>query len=454
MTTRSGSKDARSRPRRGFGSFRLSLLAAAPVIAGAWLFLAAIPVLADGGPHVDELNSGMWSLTADGCAGCHRAHSAQGEMLLNASSEEALCFTCHGATGTGATTNVQLGLQYVPSGTGTRTGVILGALRNGGFDQAVLDTANAARIWRDGFSAANQWSKVRVKPDLVPADVTSAHLNLADNSLAVPAVAWGNGPMGTAGAGPSVTIGCTTCHNPHGNGQYRILVPRPTPTTTSGSFVPVTVDSLVKDVPVDPDGNPANGFPTKNYTVIQVKGTGTPPTLSSYMLYASDVLDAFGPKTKPWPPGTYNNTSGDYWHRRVPWNSASDALDAPNGVAAGLNGFNTQMIAWCSSCHTRYNAADFQPNDDPYDPIYYRRHQTAGYLACTTCHVAHGSNAAMGVPAAGQPYPNGAVALGDSRLLKVNGRGTCQLCHDPTLDPGNSGIVGQYTGPIPSPGVP
>jgi hypothetical protein len=87
------------------------------------------------------------------------------------------------------------------------------------------------------------------------------------------------------------------------------------------------------------------------------------------------------------------------------------------------------------------------------------RHVTTGRLACTTCHVAHGSNARMeGFYSLGQPFPNGATpsytigsaTTGDSRLLKVDNRGTCQLCHDPT----GTVAPGQYTGPSPTPGVP
>ena len=66
------------------------------LLAGAalWLFLAAIPALADGGPHVAATNSGAGAsgLTADNCAGCHRAHTAQGAMLL-ITDESALCLT-------------------------------------------------------------------------------------------------------------------------------------------------------------------------------------------------------------------------------------------------------------------------------------------------------------------------------------------------------------------------
>src|SRR5664279_934396 len=53
------------------------------LLAGAalWLMLAALPTLADGGPHVANANSGVSTLTADSCAGCHRAHTAEGAYL-------------------------------------------------------------------------------------------------------------------------------------------------------------------------------------------------------------------------------------------------------------------------------------------------------------------------------------------------------------------------------------
>ena len=119
---------------------RLALLIA---VGATWLFLAALPALADGGPHVSATNNGSSVLTADSCAGCHRAHTAQGQFLINAASEEALCLTCHGAQSAGATTDVLTGVQYtsgaqhnVAGGAGTQ----LGALRNGGFDQARIGT--------------------------------------------------------------------------------------------------------------------------------------------------------------------------------------------------------------------------------------------------------------------------------------------------------------------------
>lgn len=425
---------------------RLGLLVA---VGAFWLILAAAPALADGGPHVMTVNNGSLGLTADSCAGCHRAHTAQGPNLINAEDDTALCLTCHGATGAGATTDVASGLQYRLAGRGTTP--LLGALRSGGFVRAALDSTNPARVFRvAGIGGADdQWAKVPVRTDSLgavePAPVTSAHLNLAENGLSAPGVAWGNGEIGLgfSGPGPIVTMGCMSCHNPHGNGQYRILNPIPAP--DGDGFVEALSPALVTDSAVD-NPNPAESD-TKNYTVIQTKGTGTPP---AYLLYADDVSDT-----------PYGPTSGDYWHVRVPWNSASGASDAPNGRPTdgigGIVAFNTQITSWCTACHTRY--FEVSGNRPRGDAIYTYRHQTTEELACTTCHVAHGSNARMpGTYSLTQPFPGGIAAptyningtTGDSRLLKVDNRGTCQMCHDPT----GTVLPGTYTGPSATPGVP
>jgi predicted CXXCH cytochrome family protein len=415
--------------------FAVAALVAVPALAGAWLFLAALPAMADGGPHVSSANSGQSTLTTDGCAGCHRAHTAQGPMLIDAPDEESLCVSCHGATGTGATTDVMTGIQYRPgTGTTVRGGAELGALRSGGFEEARIATATPARVIRSQFFAANQWAKVGVG---APTPVTSAHLDLAGSGLTLPGKAWGNGDTG---AGPSVALGCASCHNPHGNGQYRILNPVPSAEgsgfTAAGSGVAVT-DS-------DPDNPDPTESDTKNYTVLQTQGT--PGTPSTYLLYADDVIDA-----------GWGSATGDYWHVRVPWNSTTAGADAPNGIPSGATtSFNAQITAWCSACHTRYYSV--AGDADTLDPVYRYRHETTSNRACTTCHVAHGSNASMsGDYSSTFPYPDnvdingvGSDTSSSSRLLKVDDRGTCQLCHDPTHTVAN----GQYTGPLPTPGIP
>jgi predicted CXXCH cytochrome family protein len=486
------------------------------IAAGSlWLFLAAIPAFADGGPHIASENSGVSSLTTDSCAGCHRVHTAQAPMLLKVD-EEDLCLSCHGAAVTGATTDVESGLQYAVDDNDTN---IIGALRSGGFDTARIgDPAMFTYLSSRGVSKN---SKVQVAS--TGSDVTSAHLPDIANltgELTQPGIAWGNGANGS-GAGPAATIGCGSCHNPHGNGAYRILNPIPagtgisaawtipvvtygTPantyvtlsshgllngdkvivsamtgggnagTTAAPATVAVVSDTsftlagvtggtgtggivtrvggvkVLDDVTTDPTVD------TRNYTVIQTAAgtTGTPA--ASATLTATEAQ-------------AFSATAGDYFHYKVPWNGGSTVNpattnnDAPNGIAYGTSGaavfntgFNQQMTAWCSSCHTRYWAWT-EPVDEPgetgaaYDTsrpgdgVFTYQHRTRGASgrACTTCHVSHGSNAIMDGPNSsdylwpdqvdliGTPGEDGA-GNANSRLLKVDNRGTCVLCHDPT----------------------
>ncbi len=409
------------------------------LLAGAalWLFLAAIPALADGGPHVAANNSGSSTLTADGCAGCHRAHTAQGPMLLAAADEEALCLSCHGATGTGAATNVELGVQYASANDGTPAdNVVLGALRGGGFVEARIESASPSRIgYLRTATDVSFRTKVAVRSD--GQAVTSAHLKLVGaTGVTATGKAWGNGAL-NAGAGPTVEMGCATCHNPHGNGSYRILNPIPNPTATVGTFTA----AVAPGAPVTDAALPGAGD-TRNYTVIQTMGgTGT--------LLASQVEGLAG----------YSNTMGDYLHRSVPWDpqvsyttvgasSGLTANDAPNGLASTFNG---QINTWCSTCHSRYLATGTTPYKvDSGDAIFKYRHSNTSNKPCTTCHVAHGSNAQMtGDFSSTFPYPDGTTAA-SSRLLKIDNRGTCQACHDPT----GTTTPGVLQGPNPAPYVP
>ena len=211
---------------------RLGLLLAG---AGLWLFLASIPALADGGPHVANTNNGSLTLTADSCAGCHRAHTAQGPYLIKASSETLLCLSCHGPSTTGATVDVTTGVQYRPGSTYVRDNSDLsnqlGATPAGGFLQARL--GDPARLVLLTTRGASPFGKVTVASSAH--DVTSAHLQLDGSPITAQHVAWGNGANGS-GAGPDVDLECTACHNPHGDGQYRILNPLPSLTATSGAF--------------------------------------------------------------------------------------------------------------------------------------------------------------------------------------------------------------------------
>ena len=114
------------------------------LIAGGavWLFLLALPALADGGPHI----KGQYGSTPAECAGCHRTHSATAPDILQ-QTMPTLCYTCHGAGGTGSVLDAQDGAAF-SSGqahvAGAPAGQFTGALRAGGFEYALINTADQA----------------------------------------------------------------------------------------------------------------------------------------------------------------------------------------------------------------------------------------------------------------------------------------------------------------------
>jgi predicted CXXCH cytochrome family protein len=408
---------------------RPALLLASSAI---WLFLAATPVLADNGPHRASVNSGTGGLTADSCAACHRAHTAQGELLL-LDQQPAVCLVCHGSSGTGATTDVEDGLQFSAGvahsdDPAVSTGVA-GALRGGGFAQARIGSSNPTRLSYQVPSTPNGSGFTGIVPVAsTGVATTSRHMNL-DGSPFGPSSAWGNYQGGFFNystdpwVGATVSLTCTSCHNPHGNRQYRILIPIPfgapnTPTDFYPSAAQTVTDAL--DVP------PGQ---VRNYT--------NSPAL--YLTGPSGIPPSYVP---------------DYWRYCTPWNTcnSSTQYEKPNGLAQ----FRGQISKWCSSCHTRYLAGGGSPTYDNGDAIYRYQHTTTIFPGCTQCHVAHGSNAAMGGTYSSDfPYPHDPDATAgtivtspSSRLLKIDNRGTCQMCHDPT---GTVTASGVYSPPTPAP---
>jgi cytochrome c553 len=460
------------------------------------------------------------------------------------------------------------GVQYAVGTTTVRGTTQLGALRGGGFDQARIDSGAMSRLayYRNGSPTFDVSQRPKIGVGAAE-NVTSAHIAMPENGLAgvLGGKAWGNGADGS-GAGPTVSVSCASCHNPHGNGQYRILnkIPEATgvddewvvdirqayasavavapgdptldpPRPDIGPFAADTIYTVVSSALLVDDqvviaGSPdaalnatwyvksvsgvgftvsatkggatfdiaaggAGGTVTRiggvpvtdptlptagarNYTVMQVKGTEG--TESTYLLYASQVAAAATAGTFNGIPGTYTATGGDYFARNVPWNprvnnaacdptifpvpaACATANSAPNGRPSTFSG---QITAWCSSCHTRYFANN-NPNPDfpaatgaswqyprPGDDLYKYQHRTVAGRDCLTCHVSHGSNAVMDGPySATYEYPDGssgqlpgtATLQGSSRLLKVDNRGTCQACHDPT----GTITAGTYFGPAP-----
>jgi predicted CXXCH cytochrome family protein len=450
---------------------RLALLLAGGAL---WLLFAAAPAFADGGPHVLANNNGTAGLAGD-CAACHRAHTAQAASLLK---EEmpGLCLSCH--DGTGSTVDVVDGVQFVPA-TWTHnplTSPVLGALRGGGWEFALIGAP--ARLSYGSGTSVRFTAHVGVGTST---PVTSTHKGGTGT-------VWGNGAVGSGvGASTGIVLDCARCHNPHGNGQYRILQTTPGEdwsTGVNGFTVSVSAGVQVQDT-----ANPTNAI--RNYTVLPgvlATDVTAPYTAGDYWRYKYDPTGATtwttttnvaDPMNTGWQSFTQSyvdSTGTTKYLFRYPVNTVELAASNTARTAVGqptiptLNNNGGLMTAWCIQCHTRYNGfVTVVPNASPAtgfttspssltkdsaDSIFSYKHGTSR-IGCEQCHVSHGTNALMvpGSASANVNYPNSnpLVTTGsdDSRLLKVNNRGTCNLCHDPT----GTVIAGTYTGPTPTPGL-
>ena len=414
---------------------RLAILFAGGTL---WLFLLAVPAFADGGIHVAGQYAGT---TTDFCAGCHRAHSAAAANLL-LKEQPGLCYTCHGAGGSGAQTDVQDGTYYSLANTVHVAGAAAsGALRGGGFNYALIQTASYTGSLFGGATIGTT----------TPALTTSHHS--VDESAQV---MWGNGSYtGTVNYGVDVDLSCGSCHDPHGNHQYRILNPGPGGSgIASFSFQPGYANGgrvYVNDATT-------KTYTTTNYANIDGGNTS---------------LNNLAPSTQP---ATAQN--GDGWNGG-PQDGSTVAYNTTTKNWYG--NYTTASSQWCATCHTRYNALGGAAGVDSGDAVFKFQHAIyrlinpaapgnvpvtyngqAGWLTtaagtldatgtshgpkCLTCHVSHGSNATMtslitdqfspGVNIVGNAQVMGpADANGNanvhltSTLLRLDGRGVCEACH-------------------------
>ncbi len=298
----------------------------ASILALAAMALWVSAAFADNGPH------GGYSVTTDGCASCHRAHTASGAKLLKATSTYALCTSCH--NGAGATTDVLDGVAYNSSTGGTAT---TNALKGGGFTSVTM-TSNALT----STSVATA------------APATSDHQVVGMTGYSS-ATVWGMGAIsGTGDPGPTLALQCTSCHDPHGKAgtggvaTYRLLRSVP---DTGGVGVPGAATIV-------PDPG------TKVYTITNTAGsvyygqvypdateTGgtalTPQQLSSWCAECHTRIHATGT-------GSGSTSSGDaiynYRHRTDGSNfGVTDANGAPAcltcHVAHGSKAASTGLAA-------------------------------------------------------------------------------------------------------------
>ncbi len=275
-------------------------------VGALWLLFSAATVLADNGPHVQ----GAYNASLSGsCAGCHRAHSGQAPNLLKEPVED-LCYACH--AGNGATTDVKDGQTTTSA-----------ALRGGGFEYALIDTSNSQNAsWTAGSGDSNKTISSLTSPQ-----TTNSHHSISGDPMKM----WGSGPIGTSAASGQGTytvttnLECTSCHDPHGNGQYRIL--KSLPNDAPSGATPV----YINDVPLAGTFN----YATANYGTGGSAGTSESPL---------NVAANSGANFKAAKGSVADNSAVQY----VPSSIAGNATGYYKGT------YIQSASLWCATCHTRY----------------------------------------------------------------------------------------------------
>ena len=303
---------------------RLALLIAGGAL---WLFLLAVPALADGGPHV----KGSFGATPSACASCHRAHSAVAPDLLQQPVAN-ICKSCHGTGATGSVLDVidgasfASGVAHLAGNDPSYSANAVGALRGGGFEYALIDTANS--------TAGSRLATIGVRTPPAAAASTSSHS--VDGSAVT---MWGAGANSTTSTGgkADVDMTCGSCHDPHGNGQYRIL--RPTPEDTAG----VAGSNIVQ----------INDVASKVYTTTNYGQLGT-----------------------------FNSVDSQALNPVIAGQTMGSSLQYDTATKTWRGTFAEASSRWCTTCHTRYMGfsgsagAAFTTPDGTGDAVYKFKHAT------------------------------------------------------------------------------
>lgn len=330
-------------------------------LAAALLYVPLLDARANGGPH------GGYTATTDACAGCHRSHTAAASRLL-INAVPALCLTCHGASASGANTNVADGLYEGLGG---------GNLLGGGFvnfqGSAVSSTHSISGAWVNAWGSGTPWVST----------YECAGCHNAESGLVWPGIPqWGISPGAWPtypGRGENVTmpLTCTSCHDPHGGRNYRLLQQRLHPPTIQQGdppgYVLVTSNEVGGQHPDQPGYIP-------NYT--------TP-------LYRLGLGD--------WCTGCHFT-----YHQQVsamPFN----AEDGKGLVTRYRHRMNVTLGTLTTTLPLEDPSGDGPSADDQ--------------LFCVSCHFAHGSNVSVSGLAANVAPTN------DSALLRMDNRGVCEDCH-------------------------
>jgi hypothetical protein len=429
------------------------------VLLAACIFVLAATGLAfaNFGPH------GGYSQDTDGCAACHRAHTSFSDLgwtdlqggkrksallISNASQMTDFCYACHGNAAPGASTNVQSGVfdSGPTDGIGTidladpfaatfysSNSSYEATLNGGGFDQLGANSA---------------------------APVMSAH-DMSGSKVTSPTVVWGGTKSGASNESLLGAFRCTSCHDPHGSSNYRLLKDNVNGNKRGGYTDTGTPDPYVIS---NEEGYPTGGFKKGDAGVTQMAGYKPNYTSPQYAQLAGRAMSS-------WCAGchtAYGSQDSTYTYL-----TGMNVVNGGVTTALGAKGFHRHPVDVSLSVGFKSDANRalvVKTLDDPGLPLEMGATELAdgadyqsakiwdesGNISCLTCHYAHGSAATMDGWAVAQlvgtttnPVPSRLSTVGvnpsepasqtnhlgvnpnfSQSLLRYDNRGVCERCHN------------------------
>ncbi len=398
---------------------------------------------------------GNYVSDTDACAGCHRAHTsvssitwqdssggANHSALLVSSATEMwqFCYACHDATSQGADTNVQEGIYE-----GTSYGQQGAVLNGGGFDSLDQSSTTSTHMFK-----GSSWGAYG-----------GGYFGTGNTFAANSSNAGQGANAYMTGTGNAIKMDCTTCHDPHGSPNYRILKAAVNGNAV-GEYTPTAN-------PSDPDPNgfvssvetgwPTNGFrlhqPYPNYkpnytTPMYAKGYDMPSATLANGATGLNVDKGMSGwcsgchSTYLGPVTTFTKTNS--LGVDTTYTSLAATYNAGDGEGLAVrhkHPINVELDSYQGADKTSMNITDpGLPLDHPISERGNPSNSSSDWLECLTCHRAHGTAAAM----TGYASNNGAASVVDtdgvarnafvaqnavpSALLRYDNRGVCERCHN------------------------
>jgi predicted CXXCH cytochrome family protein len=398
---------------------RKTVFLIALVAALAVAFAVPALALANFGPH------GGYATDTDACAGCHRAHTSFSAItwtdqfdnthsaLLVASGTKMyqFCNACHGDGAPGASTNVVSGTFNgadptvdPDGGPSTAASIATSAIQPYKTASIPMGTLNGG-----GFESVNGVA------------MTSNHI-YTDEGWG----AYGGGTTGDVigqnpGQGPNIMMGCTSCHDPHGSSNYRLLKDNVNNLGVGG------YDTLTGEIPAPFVLSNETGYPQGGW-LKHVPGA---------LQMATYVPDYTRPKYAM-APGQDKNKGISVWcaacHTQYTvTSSVYNAGDGASYVLRHRHPVNTELSKFTGPTSLLVTTMPL--------PLAHSSTDTAGnttedWIDCLTCHVAHGTSVTMtgwagNAAELGNPnFPNMEEGNRASMLLRRPNRGVCEVCHN------------------------